>query len=50
MEAKKHVQWVRRQVLKDKEYLKGLLTEIEAAVPSEEFREGFSSIETDKII
>jgi hypothetical protein len=57
MKAKKMVQSVREQVLKDEEYLKGLLAEIEteikaAVVTQEEFQEEFqkesSSSETDK--
>ena len=48
------VQSVQEQVLKDKEYLKGLLTEIEteietAVVTQEEFQKEFSGSETDKI-
>jgi len=47
------VQSVREQVLKDEEYLKGLLTEIEteikaAVVTQEEFQKESSSSETDK--
>ena len=48
------VQSVQEQVLKDEEYLKGLLTEIEteietAVVTQEEFQKEFSGSETDKI-
>jgi hypothetical protein len=53
MKTKKMVQLVREHVLKDKEYLKGLLTEIEteteAAVTQEEFQKESSSSETDKM-
>jgi hypothetical protein len=53
MKTKKMVQSVWEQVLEDKEYLKGLLTEIEteieATVTQEEFQKESSSSETDKM-